>query len=161
MSKWQDGSGAPGSSVDGWDLAASLTENRIEWLKAWLKADERKGWSGSYSDSRGGTLQIVVEGGKAWLSLSVVRGPTFHQGEIHGEFRLNGRLGWFETQPEGQDEATWITLVESRDQAGWVTLECENTSYFHGARAYFGGSYMWTGNLSPEEKNEVIKGTHQ
>lgn len=159
MAEWQEKEGQPETAVDRWELATALTEGRIDWLKAWSKLDQRKeGWAGRYSDGYNGVLEIVVKDGKTWFVLNVVRGPTFHVGGIGGEFRLNGRMGWFETKPDGAERPTWLTFRETYDKPGLITVEGENTSHFHGARAYFDGSYLWTGELTPEEQKKVIEG---
>ncbi len=157
MSEWQEREGEPETAVDRWELASGITEERIDWLKAWTKLGEWKGWAGKYSDSRGGLLEIVQEDGKAWFALTVVRGPTFHVGGIGGEFRLNGRMGWFETKPDGAEQPTWLTFLEAYDKPGRITVEGANTSYFHGARAYFDGTYVWMGPLTGKERKAVIE----
>lgn len=159
MSEWQEREDAPETAVDRWELAASITEGRIEWLKAWSKLGLRKGWAGKYSDGRGGMLEIVEKDGKAWFALSVVRGPTFHVGGIGGLFRLNGRTGFFETKADGEERPTWLIFREPYDKEGRIVVEGENTSYFHGMRAYFEGTYLWMGKLSAEEQKKVIEGT--
>lgn len=157
MSEEQEREGQPETAVDRWELAAGITESRIDWLNAWRKLGERKGWGGKYSDGRSGLLEIVEKDGKAWFALSVVRGPSFHMGGINGPFRLNGRTGFFETKPEGAERPTWLIFREPFDKEGRIVVEGENTSYFHGARAYFSGTYVWMGELSAEEQKKVIE----
>lgn len=158
LSGWQEKEGVPETTLERWEMARDLTAGRIEWLKAWRKLDQRKGWSGSYSDSRGGLLEIAEKDGKCWFTLEVVRGPTFHTGGIAGEVRVNGSTGWFETKADSEEKPTWLTFLDSPDFTGSVKLITENTGYFHGARAYFHGTYVWTGDLSAEEKKKVIEG---
>lgn len=158
MAEWQEKEDQPETAVDRWELAAALTKGRIDWLKAWTKQEKRETWTGSYSDGYNGVLEIVEKDGKRWFVLNVVRGPTFHVGGIGGEFRRNGQMGFFETKAEGEDRPTWITFREPYDKPGRITVEGENTSYFHGARAYFDGTYLWTGELTPEEQKKVIEG---
>lgn len=158
MAEWQEKEGQPETAVDRWELAAGLTEGRIDWLKAWLKLDERKeGWGGRYSDGYNGELEIVEKDGKAWFALHVVRGPTFHVGGIGGEFRRNGMMGFYETKADGEERPTWLTFREGYDKPGKIMVEGENTSPFHGMRAYFGGTYLWTGELTAEEQKKVIE----
>ncbi|MFD0892932.1 DUF1311 domain-containing protein [Luteolibacter ambystomatis] len=148
----------PEQSADRWQSMADMTNSRLAWLKAWRKLDQKKSWSGSYSDGRGGLLEIVEKDGKCWFVMSVVRGPTFHTGEISGQMRVNDSTGWFETKAEGEDKPTWLTFLDGLDYAGSVRVAEENTGSFHGARAYFQGTYLWTGELSAEEKKNVMEG---
>jgi len=152
------GSSTPETSADYWTMQADLTGSRIEWLKAWKKLDQRKNWSGRYEDNRGGNLEIVEKDGKCWFVISVVRGPTFHLGAISGQMRINGSTGWFETKAEGEDKPTWLTFLDELDYPGSVRVVEENSGSFHGMRAYFRGTYLWTGELSAEEKKKVIEG---
>ena len=161
MSEWQEKEDMPETAVDRWELAASITEGRIEWLRAWKKLDQRKGWPGKYEDGRGGMLCIVEKEGKTWFALNVVRGPSFHVGGIGGEFRKNGRTAWFETKPEGAERPTWLTFREPYTEEGRITVAGENTSYFHGARAYFDGTFLWTGELTAAEQKEVVEGNRE
>ena len=158
LSESQEREGQPETAIERWELAASLTEGRIGWLNAWRKRNEREGWSGSYSDGRGGNLGIVEKDGKVWFRFNVVRGRSFHLGEIAGTLRLNGRLGMFEVKAEGEDDPTWLFFIESGDKGGRVTVEGENTNSFTGARAYFEGDYLWTGPLDAEAQKAVIEG---
>lgn len=148
----------PEASADRWQSLADMTDSRIEWLKAWRKLDRKKDWSGSYSDGRGGLLEIVEKDGRCWFVMSVVRGPTFHTGEISGQMRINGSTGWFETKAEGEDKPTWLTFLDGLDVGGFVRVAEENSGSFHGARAYFQGSYLWIGELKAEEKKNVLEG---
>lgn len=144
-------------SQDRWEMATGLTEERIKWLEAWKALDKRKGWAGSYSDGRGGLLQVIQKGGDYWFLLSVVRGPSFHIGELGGKLRINGQTAWFETKAEGEDKPTWLTLVEENRHPGRVQVFPENAQSFHGARAYFDGSYLWTGELSAEDQKKALE----
>jgi hypothetical protein len=123
-----------------------------------LKQDQRKGWEGQYSDSYGGHLTIAEKGGKYWFYVEVVRGPSFHLGEIGGEFRVKGRTGWFEVKEDYDDESTWLTFLQENDGSGRVRIVGENTQSYHGARAYFDGNYLWMGVLTAKEKSDVIEG---
>lgn len=148
-------------SAESLTSAAEITKGRIDWLKAWTKLDKRKGWSGKYSDSRGGFLQIAEKDGNVFFVLDVVRGPSFHIGGIDGKISVNGNTGWFETKAEGEEKPTWLTFLDGLDYEGSVRVTAENTSYFHGARGYFQGTYLWTGELSAEDRKKVIEGKHE
>ena len=157
VSDFQAGGGERESSVAWFETAAGMTASRTEWLLAWRKATQREGWEGRYGDSYGGLLEIVEEGGKVHFRLSVVRGPTFHSGEIGGVMRTNGGTGWFETRSEDADEPTWLTFLEEHDGTGRIRVHGENTQDFHGMRAYFHGSYLWLGGLSDEDRKAVLE----
>ena len=142
----------PETSVEKWQTAAWLTANRVAWLKAWKKIDERKGWAGDYMDAHGGSLQILEKDGKTYFYLEVVRGPTFHNGQIGGELKIDGNKASFETRAFEDSELTKIMLSPLGDGSGRLKLDAENTSYFHGARASFQGNYLWTGELDAKQK---------
>lgn len=158
MAEWQARNEDPEKSVERWNMSAGLTESRVKWLRAWLKQDGKQGWEGSYSDSYGGYLRIAETDGKFRFRLSVVRGPTFHLGEIGGEFRVNGGTGWFEVDEGYGDGAAWLTFLQEDDGTGRVKLVGENTQGHHGARAYFDGTYLRTGGLTPQERSEISEG---
>ena len=139
-------------------MAAGVTEERVEWLRAWLKSNEKEGLEGRYMDSFGGHLEIAKKDGEYWFQLLVVRGPTFHLGEIGGKLRVNGGSAWFETREEGVEDPTWLTFVTERDGTSRLRIIGENTQFYHGSRAYFDGVYLWTGDLSEKERAAVIAG---
>ena len=157
ISDFQTGGEEKDDSVVWFETAAGMSESRVEWLEAWRKATLREGWEGRYSDGYGGLLEIVEEDGKVHFRVSVVRGPTFHSGEIGGVLRTNGGTGWFETKGEDSEDPTWLTLLSESDGSGRITIHGENTSYFHGMRAYFEGSYLWLGKLSDEDRKAVLE----
>ncbi|WP_411827175.1 lysozyme inhibitor LprI family protein [Luteolibacter sp. AS25] len=159
MSDWEARGKDAETSPDRWETAAGLTEARVEWLEAWLKKDNRKGWEGYYSDSYGGHLKIAQKNGKNWFFVEVVRGPTYHSGGLDGEFRINGNTGWFELELEYDGGVTWMTFLKADDGSAQIKVIGENTTLFHGARAYFSGDYLWIGELSEEDRIEVIEGT--
>ncbi len=137
-----------------WHALAYLTETRIEIVKAWMKIDDfPREWEGVWSDGVGGELFISEAApGRLELFLSVVRGPTYHLGMIGGEARSNGTTAWFSTQQEGAEEETWLTLVIKN---GRMEVSGENTQPFHGARAYFDGTYIRLRQLTAEDKKMI------
>jgi hypothetical protein len=139
------------------EMAASLTESRVEWLRAW-QTKQSGDWEGEYRDSYGGYLQVVKEKGEYYFLLQVVRGPSFHLGHLAGKLRVNGSTAWFETQADGAEEATWLTFVPTGDASSRVRVVSENAQYFHGARAYFDGEYLRLGEVSAKDRAQVIKG---
>lgn len=157
MSEWQKGYEGTSDEEAQLELGAGLTESRVEWLEAWLKTEQNEGMAGEYDDGYGGLLQIVKEGKDYFFSLQVVRGPTFHVGHLTGKLRVNGSTAWFEIQEEGE-EPTWLTLVPKEDGSRRLRVVSENAHFYHGARAYFEGSYLKVGKVSPEERKKVIAG---
>ncbi|WP_411845861.1 lysozyme inhibitor LprI family protein [Roseibacillus persicicus] len=140
------------------EMAAGLTESRVQWLQAWKTAGEHEGLEGEYRDSYGGFLQIVKEGEQHYFALHVVRGPSFHLGIIGGKLRVNGSTGWFETRDEHDGKEAWLTFVPKEDGSGRIRIVSENARHFHGARAYFDGSYLRLGEVSAEDRKRVISG---
>lgn len=158
ISDFQTRGKAREDSIEWYESAAGLTESRVNWLKGWAVIDQREGMVGKWSDSRGGWLEIVKKDGEFWFSLNVVRGPTYHLGQIGGKFRVNGNTGWFELESEFGDAPTWLTFVGIGDGTGRMRIIGENTQPHHGARAYFDGDYLWLGPLTAEEQREVVEG---
>lgn len=159
ISEFQAGEKDPEKSVERWETAAGMTESRIDWLKAWRRLPEGlENWAGRYSDGRGGVLEIVEQDGKTHFSLGVVRGPTYHSGSIHGVMQVNGGSARFETKSGEGERPTWLTFMREHDGTGRIRIYGENTGPFHGARAYFEGSYLRTGDVPAKERERVIKG---
>lgn len=42
-----------------------------------------------------------------------------------------------------------------KDGSGRIQVEGENTQWYHGARAYFDGQYIWAGELTLQDKKEM------
>lgn len=158
ISEWQKGYEDMSDEEAQLEMAAALTESRIEWLQAWQTAGQHEGLEGEYEDSYGGLLQIVKEKGVYYFALHVVRGPTFHVGYLHGKLRVNGSTAWFEVQDEGEEKPTWMTLVPTADDSGRIRVVTENARHYHGARAYFDNSYLRTGRVSAKDRPQVISG---
>ena len=137
-------------------LAAGLTESRVKWLRAWLGRDSESGFEGEYDDGFGGLLQIVKEGEDYFFALNVVRGPTFHVGDLQGKLRVNGDTAWFEIQAESAEKPTWLTFIPKEDGSGRTRVLAENAHFYHGVRAYFEGNYLRIGKVSAEERKKVI-----
>ena len=156
MSEWQKGDKETSDEEAQLEMATDLTESRVRWLKAWKSVGEHEGLEGCYYDSYGGYLTIIKEGEDFYFALEVVRGPTFHMGGIGGKLRVNGSSAWFETSENHEDRPTWLSFVPTKDGSGRVRIVGENTRYFHGARAYFDGSYLRMGEVSEEERAEVL-----
>ncbi len=129
-------------SPDWWEMAVSLTEARIPYLKAWKGVGEDFAWPGIYEDGRGGALYIEKRGDKLHFKVSVVRGPTYHSGEISGVMQVNEKRARFsDAGIQGKDAGeAWLDLKQIDGQR--IELEATNAQYYHGARAYFDGIYL-------------------
>ena len=91
-----------------------LSETRVEVIGAWLAMDTfEKNWEGVWIDGYGGEMTIAeLDDDTIEFSISVVRGPTYHLGDIHGEARTNGQMARFAIQPQGFDAETWISFLK-------------------------------------------------
>ena len=112
--------------------------------------------TGLWIDSYGGTLSVVQQEGRLLFTCEVVRGPTSHTGEISGIASWNQRIGWF--SDKGRDaEKTEESNLAFVDRDGCLEVIGANTSEYHGARAYFDGTYCKVGPLDEKEQAELIK----
>lgn len=155
-----DGGAAEGtekSNPEYWNMAAAMTETRTEILRAWLKKDEfSKEWEGVWIDGDGGLLLIRELGPREFeFGIDVVRGPTYHLGSIAGKAKVNQWQARFsvEIDPESEPgEEAWLTFTKSPPK---IRVDGTNTQYFHGARAYFDGEYIRTGELTDKDITEL------
>lgn len=141
-------------NVEYWNALGWLTETRIEILRGWIRADDfSKTWEGAWIDGYGGEL-LVAEGAKGDLlfTLEVVRGPTYHLGNIGGIAKANVRTARFSTKDEVVEEETWLTFLL---QGRRLEVIGENTMPFHGARAYFDGKYVRVRELTAEDRKRI------
>jgi uncharacterized protein YecT (DUF1311 family) len=138
-----------------YETAAGLTESRADWLRGRIrKADDSL--TGVWVDSFGGTIEIVQEKERLLFTIEVVRGPTFHTGSLAGVASWNWPLGWFSDKGHDKEKADETNLVFIQE-GNVLKLIGANTSYYHGARAYFDGEYCKSGSLDEQQKAEVIK----
>jgi uncharacterized protein YecT (DUF1311 family) len=153
-----DGGAAEGqekTTVEYWSSLAAITEERVRIIEGWTKHETfTHEWEGVWSDGEGGLLAILqnTEGGFAF-SLDVVRGPTYHIGHIGGSARWNGSTARFSIPALDEEGETWLTFLKRG-----VKLEIigENTSSFHGARAYFEGEYIRVAELTDEDRKAIL-----
>ncbi|MBL9130203.1 MAG: DUF1311 domain-containing protein [Verrucomicrobiaceae bacterium] len=139
------------------EAAAYLAEDRTKWLKGLIRewgAEETL--TGAWSDSHGGTVQIVEQDGKLYFIVECVRGPTSHLGGLAGIAAWNNTIGWFSDKGRDQakEEETNLSFI-LRDRK--LEIIGANTGEYHGMRAYFDGDYVKTGQLSAKAKASVIK----
>ena len=138
-----------------WQTAARLTEARAQWLRR-LADKEDDPLTGLWTDGTGGTLEIVEQKEKLFFVFRVVRGSSLHVGVIAGAAQWNTSIGWFSDKGREADkpDETNIAFVE-RD--GHLEVIGANTSYYHGARAYFDGKYYKIAPLETSDEANVIK----
>jgi uncharacterized protein YecT (DUF1311 family) len=138
-----------------WATLASVTQSRIEIVRGWMKWDSfTHDWEGVWVDGHGGWLAIMEkEPGKFLFACDVVRGPTYHLGEIDGAAAWNGNSARFSTRSDPTEPETWLTFLKRGFK---LEIIGENTSYFHGARAYFDGHYVRIAELTAEDRKRIL-----
>ncbi len=139
------------------EAAAAITKERTEWLKGLLREwQAEETLTGFWSDSYGGTIEIVEKDEKLHFIISCVRGPTSHLGDLAGIAAWNTRIGWFSNKgrEEGSEEETNLAFV-LRSQK--LEVLGANTSHYHGARAYFDGEYVKVRSLDAKQQTQVLQ----
>ncbi len=150
--------GAERATPEFWNTAASLTEVRTGMIEGLIAGDliSAKRWEGVWTDGAGGWLRIAEqEGGKLLFFLEVVRGASYHTGSISGVASAEGERALFSVRPEDFDRETRLTFVR---QGKRLQVSGENTEAFHGARAYFDGTYVRTAAVDLRELEMLIRG---
>lgn len=145
-------------SPDYLSAAAELEDMRTDWLKALVSAHKQPSdtLSGIWTDSYGGTLQIVEREGKISFIIECVRGPTSHLGSLAGIADWNLTIGWFSDaeRETAREDITNLSFVLRDNQLEVIGA---NTGNYHGARAYFDGFYVRTGGLNAKAQAKVVK----
>ena len=138
-----------------WQTATSLTDVRAQWLRR-LADKEDDPLTGLWTDGKGGNLEIVEGKEKLFFVFHVVRGRGLHVGVIAGAAHWNTSIGWFSDKGREADkpDETNIAFIE-RDRH--LEVIGANTSYYHGARAYFDGTYYKIAPLDEKEEEHVVK----
>ena len=132
-----------------------LTKSRADWLRGRTRNDNSDSLTGLWTDSFGATLEIVQEKEKLHFAIEVVRGPTFHTGSIAGVATWNYPLGWFSDKGREKEKTDETNLLFA-SRGAVLEIIGANTSYYHGARAYFDGEYCKTGQLDEKRKAELL-----
>lgn len=138
-----------------WQTAANLTELRAQWLRR-LADREDDPLTGLWIDGNGGNVEIVEGKEKLFFVFHVVRTSGHHLGIIAGVAHWTGRIGWFSDKGREADkpDETNIAFIE-RDR--YLEVIGANTSYYHGHRAYFDGSYYKIAPLDVKGQENVVK----
>ncbi len=144
----------------------SFTADRTAYLRsAFGGKDTDSADTGTFRDGAGGTV-IIRKGkdGDTEFSISVIRGPTFHLGEVTGALRIRNGKGTFDSAEKGTpgdedrcllDFSVSFTETASGKRPAWRITEDGRCSYFHGARAYFDGLYRKVSNNNDFPESEV------
>lgn len=135
-----------------WQTAAKLTAERAEWLR-WLAKKQASPLTGLWIDDNSGMIEIVERKNQLLFVIHVVR--RYNVGALSGTADWNGTIGLFSDkgrEPDKDDETTLSFTF--RD--GYLEVDGTNTSYYHGNRAFFDGSYYRIAPLSEKEQQTVI-----
>lgn len=137
----------PKQSAHYWDAMADLTEARTEFLRASFDSTLPKGITGFYEDSHGGSLNLEERADGVGFQIEVVRGPTSHTGSLSGLATLTGDKAFYKEQLDPGEDREPCEMTFSFSNGRRVKVEGKNTEYYHGARAYFTGTYFKTAKL--------------
>lgn len=143
-------------SAEYFSTAATLMEERTQWLQAFIAGEQGDSLTGSWSDSRGGHIDIVEKDGHLHFILETVRGHTADLGQIAGIATWASPSGLFTDKGRDKDkeEETTLSFVWE-DRA--LKVEGSNTHHYHGKRAWFDGSYVKVGELDKMKAARVMK----
>jgi hypothetical protein len=85
-----------------------------------------------------------------------VRGPTSHVGGLAGIAVWNPNIGWFSDKGLDKDKTDETNLsFILRDKK--LEITGANTGFYHGARAYFDGSYVKVKPLDAKAQAKIVK----
>lgn len=145
-------------SPDYLSAAAELEDMRTDWLKALVSAQKKTDHtlSGIWTDSYGGTLQLVEQGGQLYFIIECVRGPTSHLGGLSGVAAWNETIGWFSDKDLDKEKED-VTNLSFTMRDNQLEIIGANTGHYHGARAYFDGTYVKSGGLNAKAQAKVVK----
>ncbi len=141
-------------AISYWYDLLGTTNAMTRWLRGhvytYCVQPEHLGtWEGVWVDGQGGYLEVLDMGDRVLaFRLEAVRGPTLHTGLIEGVALVNAgmqRARFAVPDPSSEDRA--LTIVTFDLQHGRLHLSTVNAESFHGARAYFDGTYVRTREL--------------
>ncbi len=138
------------------EAAAGLEGMRTEWLKGLLHEWKDETLTGYWTDSYGGSIEVVEREGHLHFVIQCVRGPTSHVGGLAGIAVWNPNIGWFSDKGLDKDKTDETNLsFILRDKK--LEITGANTGYYHGARAYFDGSYVKVKLLDAKVQAKIVK----
>ncbi|MFK7788071.1 MAG: lysozyme inhibitor LprI family protein [Phycisphaeraceae bacterium] len=144
-----------------WQRMSGITHERTAILRAILSAHQgkEKPLTGRWIDGYGGYLNIVEQGDKIAFEIDVVRGPTYHLGNLAGVAERNGQLIRFNDGGEDDGKGyvrkpAWVTFIH---RANHIELITAGAQIYCGARAYFDNDYYRVGDLTEKARKQVLK----
>lgn len=138
------------------EAAAGLEDMRTEWLKGLIHEWKDETLTGYWTDSYGGSIEVVEREGHLHFVIQCVRGPTSHVGGLSGIAAWNPNIGWFSDKGRDKDKTDETSLsFILRDKK--LEIIGANTGYYHGARAYFDGSYVKVKALDAKAQAKIVK----
>ena len=138
------------------EAAAGLEDMRTEWLKGLIHEWQDETLTGYWTDSYGGSIEIVEREGYLHFIIQCVRGPTSHLGGLAGIAVWNTSIGWFSDKGVLKDKTDETNLsFILRDKK--LEIIGAGTGYYHGARAYFDGSYVKAKTLDTKVQAKIVK----
>lgn len=138
------------------EAAAGLEETRTEWLKALIHEWKDETLTGYWTDSYGGSIEVVEREGHLHFVVQCVRGPTSHVGGLAGSAVWNPNIGWFSDKGLDKDK-TDVTNLSFILRDKKLEITGANTGFYHGARAYFDGSYVKVKTLDAKAQAKIVK----
>lgn len=138
------------------EAAAGLADERTAWLKGLIHEWKDETLSGHWTDSYGGSIDVVEREEHLYFVVQCVRGPTSHVGGLSGIAAWNPDIGWFSDKGRDKDKEDETNLSFIYRDAKLEIIGA-NTSYYHGARAYFDGSYVKVKTLNAKEQTKIVK----
>ncbi len=138
------------------EAAAGLEDMRSEWLKGLIQEWKDETLTGYWTDSYGGSIEVVEREGHLHFVVQCVRGPTSHVGGLSGIAVWNPNIGWFSDKgrdKEKTDETNLSFILRDRK----LEIIGANTGFYHGARAYFDGSYVKVKALDAKAQAKIVK----
>ncbi|OYW73491.1 MAG: hypothetical protein B7Z37_21300 [Verrucomicrobia bacterium 12-59-8] len=138
------------------EAAAGLEDMRTAWLQGLLHDWKEETLTGYWTDSYGGSIEIVQQEGHLYFIIQCVRGPTSHVGGLSGTAAWNTSIGWYSDKGVEKDKTdeTNLSFIH-RDKK--LDITGANTSYYHGVRAYFDGSYVRVKSLDAKAQAKIVK----
>ena len=138
------------------EAAAGLEDMLTEWLKGLIHEWKDETLTGEWTDSYGGSIELVEREGHLHFIIQCVRGPTSHVGGLSGIAAWNPNIGWFSDKgrdKEKTDETNLSFILRDKK----LEVIGANTGYYHGARAYFDGSYVKVKALDAKAQAKIVK----
>lgn len=124
--------------LDYWKCVYEITVQRTDFLDKIGKAWKSPGLAGLYEDGLNGSLLIKeIDAKTVNFSIDVVRGPSAHLGHIEGNVpKADGLIKFRHIQDGLKCELDLLVGLPV------ITVTEKDCGGFHGARAYFDGTYF-------------------